>query len=211
MRDSRYLAILITGDGGWAAGDRALAGALAAAGIPVAALDARTYFGTPRTPEATAHDWERIARSYLSLWRRDSVVFVGYSRGADVAPFVVARIAPELRDRVALVAMIGLSDRASFEFHWADLVHDVARPTDLPTLPELEKLRGRRMLCFSGSEESGSLCPRLDPALATALQHEGRHQLSAGAGAAIATQIVGVLRAPPAGTLSPAGRAQTRG
>lgn len=199
LQPGRYLAVLITGDGGWAAGDRALASALASEGVPVAALDSRAYFGTRRTPDSTTRDWEQIARWYLALWRRDSVVFVGYSRGADVAPFVMTRLAPELRDRVALVAMIGLSDRASFEFHWADMVRDIQRPTDLPTRPVLEQLRGRRMLCFSGSEESGSLCPRLDPALATPLLHPGKHQLSADAGAAIAARIVAALRAPPGG------------
>jgi type IV secretory pathway VirJ component len=211
MQPGRYMAVLITGDGGWAAGDRALATTLANEGMPVVALDARAYFGTPRTPDATTRDWEQLARWYMPLWRRDSVVFVGYSRGADVAPFVVARLAPALRDRVALVAMIGLSDRASFAFHWADLVRDIPRPTDLPTLPALEQLRGRRMLCFSGNEESGSLCPRLDPALATPLLHPGKHQLSADAGAAIAGQILAALRQAPGTALSPAGPARTRG
>jgi type IV secretory pathway VirJ component len=54
--------------------------------------------------------------------------------------------------------MLGLGTRAGFEFHWQDIVRTVRRPSDLPTLPELERLRGTRMLCVYGTEETDSAC-----------------------------------------------------
>jgi type IV secretory pathway VirJ component len=186
----RSMALLITGDGGWAAGDRALARGLADAGVPVAAIDARAYFSKPRSPGEAAADWERVARWYLARWHRDSLLVIGYSRGADVSPFIVNRIPMDLRARVRMLVMVGLSPRASFQFHWVDLVRDVARPTDLATRPEVEKLRGLPMLCISGAEEEGSLCPALDPSLATRLVHGGKHVMSADDGRAIATTVL---------------------
>lgn len=189
----RAMAMLVTGDGGWAAGDRALARALADRGVPVAAIDARAYFSTARSPERAAADWERVARWYLARWHRDSLVVIGYSRGADVSPFIVNRIPAGLRSRVRMLVMIGLSSRASFQFHWVDLVRDVSRASDLPTLPEVEALRGTPMLCISGAEEEGSLCPVLDSTLVTHLVHGGGHVMSAADGRAIATTILSAL------------------
>src|SRR5512144_1245322 len=60
----RQLAFLITGDGGYAAGDRGIADALVARGIPVIALDARDYLKKKRTPDEAASDAALIMRHY---------------------------------------------------------------------------------------------------------------------------------------------------
>jgi type IV secretory pathway VirJ component len=53
-------AVVLSGDGGWAGIDKALAASLAASGVAVIGVDSLRYFWTPRTPEQTAHDVERI-------------------------------------------------------------------------------------------------------------------------------------------------------
>jgi type IV secretory pathway VirJ component len=55
--------------------------------------------------------------------------------------------------------MLGLGTRAGFEFHWQDIVRTVRRPSDLPTLPELQRLRGTHMLCVYGAQETDTACP----------------------------------------------------
>jgi type IV secretory pathway VirJ component len=189
------LALLFTGDGGWARGDRALAQALVRGGVAVLALDTRAYLRAGhRTPEITARDAAQILERYAALWHRDRLVLVGYSRGADLAPFIVSRWPAELRARLALLALVGFADHANFDFHWQDLVHDSRRASDLPTRPELEKIRGTRVLCVYGAEENDSLCPSLDESLARVNRIPGGHVLDNSTGATAGALVVGALR-----------------
>ena len=191
----RTLAVLITGDGDWAALDQAVARTLADGGVPVVGLKARAYLThQPRTPDEMAADVAQIARTYLARWGAERIAFVGYSRGADLLPFVATRLPPDLRKRVAIVAMFGLSTRASFVFHWSDVVHDVARPTDVLTVPELQRLRGMRLLCVYGVEETDSGCRDADAALMTRVAREGKHHFDgdfAGLGRLVLDAIAG--------------------
>jgi type IV secretory pathway VirJ component len=188
--DGRRLAFLITGDGGYAPGDRGIAETFGTRGVPTVALNARDYLGTKRLPDDVARDAAAIMRHYLALWHRDSVILVGYSRGADMAPFIVTRLPADVRDRLSLVAMIGLGERASFEFHWSDLVRDTKRPTDIPVEPEVMKIHGVRMLCLYGEAEKTSQCPALSPTVLRADRHNGRHALSREDGVAVAQRIL---------------------
>lgn len=56
-------------------------------------------------------------------------------------------------------------------------------------LPEMEKLRGRRLLCVFGSEETESLCPTLPEGLTALEKRPGAHHFG-GDYAAIAERIV---------------------
>ena len=114
------LAVLISGDGGWAGIDKAVAAALAEQGIAVVGVDSLRYFWKERTPESTAADIDRILRHYLEAWDKKDVVLIGYSQGADILPFVVNRLPAHTRSRVRLAAMLGLGERATFEFHLAN-------------------------------------------------------------------------------------------
>lgn len=171
----RMLTLLITGDGGWAALVKGVTHALGEQGVPVVALDARRYLSSPKTPERTAADVARMLRWYLRAWHCDSILLLGYSRGADLVPFIANRLPRDLASRVRLVAMLAPSTSASFEFHWIDLIKDVQRPTDVPILPEVERLAGTPMLCVYGSEEERSLCPTLPPSLARIVSRPGGH------------------------------------
>jgi type IV secretory pathway VirJ component len=187
------LAVLMTGDGGWAAGDRGLAGALAARGVPVVGLSSPRYLARARTPDESARDLARVLEYYLSAWRRDTVVVIGYSRGADVVPFMVSRLPTALRRRVALVVLLGPSRWAGFQFHPTDLVADVRRPGDLEVAPEVERLRGTLMLCIYGRRDRDAICPGLDPAVARPVLRAGGHAVGGGEGQALADTILRAL------------------
>ncbi len=90
--DRDLLAVLLSGDGGWAGLDRELADELAAKGVSVVGLDSLRYFWRARTPEGLAADLERIVRYYAGAWQKSRVLLIGYSQGADVLPFAVSRL-----------------------------------------------------------------------------------------------------------------------
>jgi type IV secretory pathway VirJ component len=191
--DSMF-AILFTGDGGWAAADRGLSASLAAHGVPVVGLDAPIYLTPGRTPDESARDLVRVIRHYVMAWHRNRVVVIGYSRGADIVPFMVARLPDELRRRVSLVALLGPSEWVEFEYHLVDLVANIHRPGDLPVRPEVERLRGTPVLCIYGQHDRHAICPDLDPSLARPILRAGGHGVSKGEGPALADTILGNAR-----------------
>jgi type IV secretory pathway VirJ component len=201
-RDSgSTLAVILSGDGGWAAGDKQMAAALTEHGVPVVGLDIPSYLKVKRTPDGAAGDLERLLEHYLSAWHKDRVILIGYSHGADLAPFMVSRLSGELPGRISLLAMLGLENRASFEFHLADIVSDMGHEGDLPVLPEVLKLRGTRMLCVSGTGETHSLCPSLDPSIALVETRPGGHRISGSQGRALVDLILrAVTWQPPPGS-----------
>jgi len=117
-------AIVMSGDGGWAGLDQDVAAALAAQGVPVAGLDSLRYFWTARTPEGLAADTDRLIRYYLAHFGKQRVLLIGYSQGADVLPFAVNRLPAATRARVALTAVMGMSEHALFEFHLSSWISD---------------------------------------------------------------------------------------
>ena len=166
------LAVLISGDGGWAAIDKGIAAALQKQGVPVVGFDSLRYFWSPRTPEGLAADLDRLIRYYADRWKRSEVILIGYSQGADVLPFALNRLPARTRARVKLTALLGLGQRASFEFH---LSNWIGPSGDKPIAPEARKLLAADTLCIYGQEERDSLCPQLAPTHVRALSLAGGH------------------------------------
>jgi type IV secretory pathway VirJ component len=171
------MAIFLSGDGGWADLDRQVSSVLASHGLGVVGLNSRSYLSSKKTPEQTAADVERIARTYMARWKADRLVLVGYSRGADMVPFVANRLPADVRERVVALAMLGLAKTANFHFHLIDVVKEVQRPDDIPVAPELERLRGggARMLCVYGTQEKDSGCRAADSTLISKVERKGGH------------------------------------
>lgn len=156
-RDDR-LAIVVSGDGGWASLDRDVGEALAARGIAVIGWNSLQYFWTKRTPDAAGADLARVAQHYLTAWGKTKLLLIGYSRGAEVLPFMAARLPETLRGAVAEVALIAPGRSANFTWHAADLLFDVHHADDLPLAPEIRRLRGLAVLCLFGTDDTESAC-----------------------------------------------------
>ncbi len=170
----RALAVIISGDGGWAGIDKDVSKALSAKGIPVVGWNSLQYFWTARKPDAATRDLERIVRHYLAAWNKQDVLLIGYSFGADVLPFFANRLPADLLERVRLVALLGPSPTADFEFHVSDWLGGGSKGQ--PVLPEVKKLAGHPpVLCLYGSQEKDSLCPQIPAAVGKAQVLPGAH------------------------------------
>ncbi len=187
------LVVMVSGDGGWAELDRDVAARLARAGLPVVGLDALRYFWKRRDPQEAAAALDHILRHYLAAWDRREVAVIGYSRGAEVVPFMVDRLAPDLLAKVRLVALLGPSRMAGFQFHFADWFTDENRASSLPVLPEARRLADRPLLCFYGDEEKDSLCPLLAETPARLIRLHGAHHFGGHYGE-IADEILKEIR-----------------
>jgi lysylphosphatidylglycerol synthetase-like protein (DUF2156 family)/type IV secretory pathway VirJ component len=156
------MAVMISGDGGWAGLDKGLAATFAARGIPVVGWNSLRYFWSARTPEVAAGDLDRILRHYLTAWGKSRALLVGYSFGADVLPFLASRLPPDTRARVEGVGLLGLDTHASFEFHVADWLGS-SGDRRYATVPEVGRLQGLHVACVQGGDESASACRSLPP------------------------------------------------
>ncbi len=172
---SDLFSVIISGDGGWAGLDREVGTTLAERGIPVVGLNALQYFWTRRTPEGASEDLARILRHYERIWNRNNVLLVGYSLGADVLPFMANRLPKDLLDHVREIVLLGPARKTEFEFHFSEWLGYSGGESARPILPEVEKLRGRNVVCLYGAEEADSLCPLLGQGVAKVIRMPGGH------------------------------------
>jgi type IV secretory pathway VirJ component len=193
-RPNRTLAIVLSGDGNWMGFERGLLGELNAAGISVLGLKMRSYLdAAPRkTPEIVAHDLERMLAAYVPAWQADTVILIGYSRGADIAPFVMTRLAARWRERIPLLVLVSPAQFAGFQFHLMDLMSSKRRPGDLSLLPEVERLSGLPILCVYGDDDKGALCPVAPPGLMQSVALNRGHQMDGAHG--VGAMILDALR-----------------
>lgn len=186
------MAVLYSGDGGWAGIDRDLAARLAARGVPVVGVDSLRYFWTARTPAQASADAARIVEHFAPAFHRTRVLFVGYSFGADDLPYIVGGLPASVRPAVARVSMLGLSGTADFQFHLASWL-DVAGKGALPTRPAVEALRGTPMQCVRGSDEDESGCLSLPAGQVDQIVLAGGHHFGGNDDALAATVLKGLV------------------
>jgi type IV secretory pathway VirJ component len=124
--------------------------------MPVVGWSSLVYYWTPRTPEGASADLARIIEHYATAWRRNRVVLVGYSFGADVLPFLVNRLPPATRARIERLVLLGPSETAAFAFHVGSWL-GIGGAKDRAVRPEVERL-AEPVLCVQGRDETKSAC-----------------------------------------------------
>jgi type IV secretory pathway VirJ component len=166
-------AVLLSGDGGWAGIDQEIARVIAARGMPVAGLDSLRYFWAPRTPQGLSRDLDRMLGYYAAHWQKKRAILIGYSQGADVLPFALNRLPAQSHALVVTTALIGIGERASFEFHVTNWLGSESDGT--PTAPEIARLAASNTLCLYGEDDEDSICPKVNPANARIVALPGGH------------------------------------
>lgn len=178
MPSDRF-AVMVTGDGGWRRIDAKITDRLRAAGIPIVGFVASDYFRTRRTADESACDLERVIRHYKVEWRKSKVLLIGYSRGADVLPFMASRLPDDLRASTQLIALLGLEPLIDFRYvpSWSPAAY-LHKEREYPVKPEVEKLRGENVVCVFGAKEKNSLCHALDPRAFKIVAEPGGHHFA---------------------------------
>ncbi len=189
---SDFFAVFLSGDGGWAELDQQVAKRLATQGVPVVGWDSLSYYWRARSPEGAASDLAEIIRHYAEHWHKSQVVLVGYSFGADVLPFLINRLPPDVRRRIALATVVGLAAHASFEFHLQQWLEGAVAQGPA-TAPELARLAEVPLLCIAGADDDEARCPTLVPPNASLIL-PGDHHFD-GDYAGLARAILGHLDA----------------
>jgi type IV secretory pathway VirJ component len=172
------LAIVLSGDGGWRDIDKTVAEGLQASGISVVGLDSLRYFWHLKTADQLAADLATILQVYTARWHIQHVALVGYSFGADVAPFAFNRLPDDVRSKIALIALLAFSQSADFEISVTGWLGAPPTTAALPVAPEVERIPGRLIQCFYGQEEADSACPALAKSGADVIVTPGGHHFN---------------------------------
>ncbi|HXU92550.1 MAG TPA: AcvB/VirJ family lysyl-phosphatidylglycerol hydrolase [Gallionella sp.] len=173
---SDTLAVMVSGDGGWASIDKQVAETLNKDGIAVVGLNSLQYFWEKKDPAVAGRDLARILDHYRKAWGAEKFILVGYSSGADTLPFMTSRLPDSLKSRVKAVALLGLGKEAHFEFHVSEWLFSTNSPYKV--VPEVQKLKGMNVMCIYGEDENDSACRSLDRKDFTAIEMKGGHHFS---------------------------------
>ena len=154
------LAVIYSGDNGWAQRVRRIAKGLAHAGVPVIGISSPYYFAQGPSQDRAARDLAELIDSYGAAWGRRQVVLVGYSYGADTLPLIVAALPPEARGRVKLVVLMSPSDRADLDFRGASWFN-LTTPWARPVAPALASLGDIPVVCLHAAHDPRAACDHL--------------------------------------------------
>lgn len=160
-RFAQRIAIMLTGDGGWAGLDVAVADQLAARGIAVVGLNSLKFFWQTRTPAAAADALTRIIGHYGAQHPAADFIVIGYSFGAGLAPVVINRLPEAARARIAAQVLISPDAEAVFEIHVGDWFGSTHHEGALPLAPEIARTKVP-LICVHGADEGAdSFCPSI--------------------------------------------------
>jgi len=156
----RALLVLVTGDGGWAEVDQAVAHGLAARGVTTLGWSSLRYFATTQPIERVATDLRRLVDALASAGL--PIFLGGYSFGAEVVPVTIAqRWTAEERARVAGLLLLAPSAGASFRVVPLDWVRDPPVDPRYRVDDAVRRLSPLPSLCVTCVDDATSVCGTL--------------------------------------------------
>jgi type IV secretory pathway VirJ component len=114
---SKPLIFYISGDGGFNKFSTSFIQTLNKEGFAVLGLDAKDYFWNKKDPAEAAKAIESAIAQYNRKWKCSSVILIGYSFGADVAPFILTHFSADLYARISHLVLLSPSSKTDFEIH----------------------------------------------------------------------------------------------
>ncbi|MGH2648032.1 MAG: AcvB/VirJ family lysyl-phosphatidylglycerol hydrolase, partial [Ginsengibacter sp.] len=133
------LIFYLSGDGGFNKFSTALCEGFNKKGFDVISLNSKSYFWDKKTPEQTTTDISNFLIKKLAGRKSQQIVFIGYSFGADVLPFVLNRLPKEINDKILVSFLMASSGSTDFEIHWADIFGGNSK-RDMDVVTEVNKL-----------------------------------------------------------------------
>jgi len=152
------IAIMLTGDGGWAGLDKGVATVLSQHGMRVIGLSSLEFFWHKKDAAQITDAVSRIVAHYAVRYPDARFVLIGYSFGASLVPVVANRLPEAQRTKIYGGVMISPDDAAVFEIHVGDWFGNTAHSDALPLAPEVAHTK-IPLACVYGGGESGEWCP----------------------------------------------------
>jgi len=145
--------LFISGDGGWNSFSQKLVETYTSNGFNVIGLNSFKYFWKKKTPQQTADDLARILSTYENEWHKQKIIILGFSFGADVAPFIYTHLPETLKNKITLVQLISPSSFTDFEIHVADMLGSGNAVRSMNIAAEVN-LINVPVICYYGEQET---------------------------------------------------------
>lgn len=130
----------VSGDAGFNTFSKNLSNELFKRNYDITALDSKTYFWKPKTPEETTKKISNYLTEKLKGRKNQKIVLLGYSFGADISAFIVNRLDKNLQQKIVSVILLDPSKTADFEVSLQGMIFDKVRG-DYEVLPEVNKMQ----------------------------------------------------------------------
>lgn len=114
---SKPLIFYISGDGGFNKFSTSFMQNLNKLGYAVIGLNAKEYFWSKKKPQEAATAIEAAINESNKQWKKKNIVLIGYSFGADVAPFMLTRFSSAISGQVTHLILLSPSTKTDFEIH----------------------------------------------------------------------------------------------
>ncbi|MGK0189194.1 MAG: type IV secretory pathway VirJ component [Verrucomicrobiales bacterium] len=154
-----WIAVLYSGDGGWARLTTHLASRLQAVGIPVAGIDSMHYFWKEKNALEAAQELSLLLEKLSGEWQANRIVLLGYSMGADVLPAIARHLPDDQLRRVRRIVLMSPGHRVELKFRFVGWLGFLT-PDDRgqPILSDVELLAETIPFSFfAGEKEDDSL------------------------------------------------------
>ena len=133
----------ISGDGGFNTFSKSLSKELHRNGYDVFALNTKKYFWKKKTPLQVSQDTESFLKEVTKDRKNKKIIIVGYSYGAEVAPFIYNRFDEDFQKNIQDLMIIGPTKYNDFEIHLEEYVAE--RPeTGYNVIHEINQLKNIR-------------------------------------------------------------------
>jgi type IV secretory pathway VirJ component len=137
--NKEYCVILLSGNGGWKKLVQSVTHYLNYENVSVLGINTKQYLLSEKKPVQIACDLEALMDRYSIKWGHDTVVFIGYSMGAEILPFAVNCMGETYREKIQDVILIGPWQKATFKVNLADYFYEVNKGADIYS--ELKKMK----------------------------------------------------------------------
>lgn len=191
------MAIIYSGDGGWADLDRQLGNAFFHRGIPVLGVNTFKYYWRERSARQSAQELDALMTKYAAQWNKRRIWLIGFSFGADVLPTIIDQLSPANRERIAQLVLLSPSRDVTFEIelegymvkqgwfkqHLKSVLEHVNPIRHYDALPPLQALHGQPpTVCYYGlSDGDDSVCTEAGlPAWVQVHPNAGGHHFDGG-------------------------------
>ena len=151
-KNDQPLAFFISGDGGWTSFDQAVCEKFAEKGIPVVGLDAQKYFWDEKQPGQVSNEITPAILHYMKLWNKKSIVLLGYSFGACVAPFIASNFTEPMQEILKGVYCFSPDLTGDFEIHLTDMLH-MKTKDKYDVVKEMKQIKAMNPVCIFGNDE----------------------------------------------------------
>lgn len=157
-----------------------IAETLQAEGVSVVGWDSLRYCWSRKSPADGARDLAAVIDAYTLRWRTPKVALIGYSFGADVLPLAYDDLPAEAKACVVQLSLLGISQKAAFQFSIAGWLGTDPGADALPMAPALGRIAPGLVQCFYGVEDQReNVCPQLaDNTSAAVFRLPGGHHFN---------------------------------